>query len=57
MAMMKAHGIDIRRLRLTSICTVCTRAFLNEIRQMNDIIAELGPPGAERLTMAHAAGR
>jgi F420-non-reducing hydrogenase iron-sulfur subunit len=57
MAMMKAHGIDIRRLRLTSICTVCTRAFLNEIKQMNDIIAQLGPPGTEQLTMAHAADR
>jgi F420-non-reducing hydrogenase iron-sulfur subunit len=57
MAMMRAHRIDIRRLRLTSICTVCTRAFLNEIKQMNDIIAELGLPGEEQLTMAGAAVR
>ena len=49
-ALMKEHGLDIRRLRLTSICTVCTRAFVKEVRQMNELIAELGPPGTERLT-------
>jgi F420-non-reducing hydrogenase iron-sulfur subunit len=48
--LMKARGLDIRRLRLTSICTVCTRAFVKEVRQMNELLAELGPPGAERPT-------
>ncbi|HAA03062.1 MAG TPA: methyl-viologen-reducing hydrogenase subunit delta [Syntrophobacteraceae bacterium] len=43
--LMKARGLDTRRLRLTSICTVCTRAFVKEVRQMNDLLAELGPPG------------
>jgi len=42
--LMKAQDIDIRRLRLTAICTVCNRAFLNEVNQMNKVIAELGPP-------------
>lgn len=42
--MMKARGLDPQRLRLTSICTVCTRAFLKEVQQMNEIIAKLGPP-------------
>jgi F420-non-reducing hydrogenase iron-sulfur subunit len=41
---MKKTGIDIRRLRLTSICTVCNRAFLNEINQMNTLVRELGVP-------------
>jgi F420-non-reducing hydrogenase iron-sulfur subunit len=45
--LMKARGLDIRRLRLTSICTVCTRAFLNEVNQMAAIVKELGPPGSE----------
>lgn len=45
--LMKERGLDIRRLRLTSICTVCTRAFVNEVKQMNAIIEELGPPGTE----------
>jgi coenzyme F420-reducing hydrogenase delta subunit len=45
--LMKARGLDIRRLRLTSICTVCTRAFLNEVNQMAAIVQELGPPGSE----------
>lgn len=44
-AMMRQQGLDPRRLRLTSICTVCTRAFLKEVQQMNEIIARLGPPG------------
>jgi F420-non-reducing hydrogenase iron-sulfur subunit len=43
---MKERGLDIRRLRLTAICTVCTRAFLNEVRQMNEVVAELGPARA-----------
>lgn len=47
--LMKARGLDLRRLRLTSICTVCTRAFLNEVQRMNQIVAELGPPGSECL--------
>jgi F420-non-reducing hydrogenase iron-sulfur subunit len=48
--LMKQKGLDIRRLRLTSICTVCTRSFLKEVKQMNEILAELGPPGSERST-------
>jgi F420-non-reducing hydrogenase iron-sulfur subunit len=43
-AIMKERGLDIRRLRLTAICTVCNRAFLNEVNQMNNLVSELGPP-------------
>lgn len=43
---MKARDMDIRRLRLTAICTVCNRAFINEINQMNGIVQELGAPPA-----------
>ncbi|MFO7715311.1 hydrogenase iron-sulfur subunit [Desulfosarcina sp.] len=43
-ANMKEQGLDIRRLRLTAICTVCNRAFLNEVNQMNNLVSELGPP-------------
>ena len=50
--LMKERGLDIRRLRLTAICTVCTRAFLNEVRQMNELVTELGRPGSQ----APAAG-
>ena len=54
-ALMKGRGLDIRRLRLTAICTVCTRAFLKEVQQMHDLILELGPPGRERSAAASAA--
>jgi len=43
--MMKERGLDIRRLRLTSICTVCTRAFVNEVNAMAKVLEEAGPPG------------
>ena len=43
-AMMKAQDLDIRRLRLTAICTVCNRSFLNEVNQMRYVVQELGPP-------------
>jgi len=41
---MKAIDLDIRRLRLTAICTVCNRAFLREVNQMNQLLEEIGPP-------------
>lgn len=43
-AMMKKHGLDLKRLRLTAICTVCNRPFLKEVNDMNTLIKELGPP-------------
>jgi coenzyme F420-reducing hydrogenase delta subunit len=43
-AMMKERGWDTRRLRLTAICTVCNRAFLKEVNDMNQLVKELGPP-------------
>lgn len=42
--LMKADNIDLRRLRLTAICTVCNRAFLKEVNDMNALVQELGPP-------------
>jgi coenzyme F420-reducing hydrogenase delta subunit len=42
--LMKAEKIDIRRLKLTAICTVCNRAFLKEVNEMNALVQELGPP-------------
>ena len=42
--MMKEQELDIRRLRVTAICTVCNRSFLNEVNQMNTVVQELGPP-------------
>ena len=41
---MKAMEIDLKRLRLTAICTVCNRAFLKEVNQMDKLVRELGPP-------------
>jgi len=42
--LMKAQELDIRRLRLTAICTVCNRAFLKEVNLMNEVVRELGTP-------------
>jgi len=53
--LMKARGLDIRRLRLTAICTVCTRAFLNEVKQMHDLVSQLGPPESGRPAATGAA--
>jgi F420-non-reducing hydrogenase iron-sulfur subunit len=38
---MKERGMDIRRLRVCAICTVCAKAFLKEVNQMNELLAEL----------------
>ena len=40
--LMKERGIDTRRLRLTAICTVCTKPFLKEVRQMKELLDEIG---------------
>jgi len=42
-ARMKERGISIRRLKLTAICSVCTKAFLKEVGEMEAVLAELGP--------------
>ena len=47
-AMMKERNMDIRRLRLTAICTVCNRAFLKEVNAMNDLVGEIGSPDIEK---------
>ena len=41
--LMRKEGLDPRRLRLTAICTVCSRPFLQEIQQMNALLADIGP--------------
>ena len=40
--LMKERGLDIRRLRLTAICTVCVKPFLKEVNQMNTLLTEIG---------------
>jgi coenzyme F420-reducing hydrogenase delta subunit len=42
---MKDRGLDTRRLRLCAICTVCSRAFLKEIDQMQEFLAGAGVTG------------
>jgi F420-non-reducing hydrogenase iron-sulfur subunit len=41
-ALMKDHNIDIRRLRLAAICTVCVKPFLKEVNQMADLLKGIG---------------
>jgi F420-non-reducing hydrogenase iron-sulfur subunit len=41
-ALMKERGLDIRRLRLAAICTVCVKPFLKEVNQMNDLLKGIG---------------
>ncbi|MGD8813506.1 MAG: hydrogenase iron-sulfur subunit [Anaerolineales bacterium] len=45
--LMKERGIDTRRLRLVAICTVCTKPFIKEINQANELLSEIGPVAAE----------
>ncbi len=43
---MRERGLDPKRLRLTAICSVCTKAFLREVEGLNQTLEELGPVGA-----------
>ena len=47
--MMRERNLDIRRLRLTSICTVCNRPFLKEVNDMSALVEEIGPPEDQAL--------
>jgi len=40
--LMKARGLDTRRLRLVAICTVCAAPFLREVAQANALLQEIG---------------
>ena len=40
--LMKERGIDTRRLKLTAICTVCTKPFLKNIEEMEQLLQEIG---------------
>ena len=53
--LMKNLDLDLRRLRLTAICTVCNRPFLKEVNDMNKLIQELGPPILKEETVADAS--
>jgi F420-non-reducing hydrogenase iron-sulfur subunit len=52
-ALMKERGLDIRRLRLAAICTVCVKPFLKEVNQMNELLKTIGLARDEM--SAHAA--
>jgi coenzyme F420-reducing hydrogenase delta subunit len=37
--LMAEQGIETNRLRLCAVCTVCSKAFLKEVQQMNQLLA------------------
>jgi len=41
-ALMKERNLDIRRLRLAAICTVCVKPFLKEVKLMTDLLDGIG---------------
>jgi coenzyme F420-reducing hydrogenase delta subunit len=49
---MTQRGIDTRRLRLAAICTVCTKPFLKEANQMNELLQGIGFVKDEMATRA-----
>jgi len=53
--LMKERGIDIRRLRLAAICTVCVKPFLKEVNQMNELLDEIGYVKDEMAAFSEAA--
>lgn len=47
MGRMKAGGLEIERLRLTAICTVCIKAYLKEVGQLDTALRRVGPVARE----------
>ncbi len=52
--LMKERGIDIRRLRLAAICTVCVKPFLKEVNLMTDLLKGIGFVRDEMTAPVHA---
>lgn len=52
---MKERGLDIRRLRLVAICTVCVKPFLKEVNEMNELLDEIGFVPAHLTPVTEAA--
>lgn len=46
---LKERGINPRRLKLTAICTVCTKAVLKEVSEMNAVLAAESQQAEEAL--------
>ena len=44
--LMAEQRIDTQRLRLCAVCTVCSKAFLKEVQQMNEVLANVPLAGA-----------
>ncbi len=40
---MKTGGLEIERMRITAICTVCIKAFLKEVNEMDQRLRKIGP--------------
>lgn len=38
--LMKERGLDTKRLRLCAICTVCSKAFLKEVNELNEYLTK-----------------
>jgi len=51
-ALMKERNLDIRRLRLAAICTVCVKPFLKELKLMTDLLDGIGFVKDEITTLA-----
>jgi coenzyme F420-reducing hydrogenase delta subunit len=49
--LMKERDIDIRRLKLTAICSVCIKAFVKEINDLDAVVDELGPVQGDLVTV------
>jgi len=53
--LMTEQGIKTARLRLCAICTVCSKAFLKEVHQMNSLLADQLPSRSEASIFPHTA--
>lgn len=54
---MKEGGLETERIRLTAICTVCIKAFLKEVSQLNDALTALGPVNRKLAAQLQAESR
>ena len=56
-ARMRRGGLEIERIRITAICTVCIKAYLKEVDELNAKLLKIGPDNRAKARLLQEQAR